>query len=208
MVRTRVAVTSAVAVISVLLAGCSTEEPGSAAPAETQDTASPSTSAPGGTDDLPAGGAPAVEEPLDTSKFEQDPCAALTVEQLNELNLPEQGEERDGGAGPTCGWNNRETTGSATIILVTASDRGLTALYETRGDYEVFEPVDLIEGHPGVVYSSAEKANWHCTVAVGLTDELAMDVNVRLSRANRGGDGCGTVQGIAGYMLQTMKAAQ
>ncbi|WP_165912921.1 DUF3558 domain-containing protein [Tamaricihabitans halophyticus] len=204
------ATASVVAVVSMLLVGCSTEEPGSAEPAGTSDAGSPSISAPGDADGLPAGGAPAVEKPLDTSKFEEDPCAALTPEHLQELNLPQQGEEEDAEAGPMCNWNNRETTGNASIILVTASDRGLTALYETRSQYAVFEPVEPIEGHPGVIYSSTEgePEKGYCTVAVGLTDELAMDVGVRLSWGNEGGDACGTVQGIAEYMLQTMKAAQ
>ncbi|WP_132876612.1 DUF3558 domain-containing protein [Tamaricihabitans halophyticus] len=210
MLRTGKASLFVLAVASLTLVGCSTEEPGTAEPASPQSNGSspsPSSNDDGG---LPGHGAPAVEEPLDVSKFEQDPCAALTPNQLNDLNLPEQGEvDKDSTAGPTCSWANVETSGLASIILVTAGGRGLTGVYDanSRGRYNVFEPVGDIEGHPAVIYATRAVSR-SCTVSVGLRDDLSMDVGVRTSSSNQSGDACETVQGIAGYMLQTMKAAQ
>ena len=73
-----------------LLAGCSTRTPGTATPApnaQETETSSPDESPSESPDD----GVPQVDDPLDASKFEDDPCLALDATQSGDLDLGASG---------------------------------------------------------------------------------------------------------------------
>src|SRR2546425_11208914 len=83
--------------MAILLAGCSNGVSGSPTPVNSSNAAEPSD------------GVPKVAHPLDTTRFEKEPCAALTPSQLAQLAITTQPKpEPQNALGPTCRWNADE----------------------------------------------------------------------------------------------------
>lgn len=96
-----------------VVSACTTESPGDPQPVDS--TFSSRTSENG--EELPFAGAPKVEDPLDTSRYERDPCLSLTAEQAQSLSLPPTGVPMENAAlSVGCRWQNPETRGYANII--------------------------------------------------------------------------------------------
>src|SRR5262245_46354528 len=120
----------------VVVAGCTTTSQGEPMPATTLDGTS-SGSAPPSTDtgqELPFAGAPKVDDPLDTTRFQKNPCEALTTEQATSLTLPPAGKSRDSTFGKACTWSNLDTGGRATVHFLDRDPRGLSAEYQAHED--------------------------------------------------------------------------
>ncbi len=196
--------------LCLALAACTTTSQGEPKP-ETTTTSASTDSPPLSTDDddLPTNGAPSVDNPLDTTRFQEDPCATLTTKQLKALNLPATGEAKEILRGVACIWDNRETRGYAQVGFFTDVDNGLSGAYAAneRGEFPYFEPIPDIDGFPAVLADIEDRrARGICGVLVGATDQLAIDVIVQLSAANVGEkDPCEVVVDVAGMALQTMK---
>lgn len=185
--------------------------PRAAATETTTSTSSPDTTGNGSDEELPFAGAPKVDNPLDTSRYEQDPCRSLTSEQTQRLNLPPIGTiDNDVALGIGCAWFNEETRGEVNIDFIIDDPRGLSPEYESHkeGEFELFEELPDIEGYPAIIRSTADTRDLgHCSVVVGVADDMAFASNVQLSRANIGQrDPCEVAVQVAGLALQTMKA--
>ena len=200
--------------LCLAVAGCTTLSEGEPQPAPTNeasttDSSPPSSSSSGG-DDLPSHGAPKVEDPLDASRFEQDPCATLTAAQAQELGLPATGKQENGILGLDCEWFNLDTRGQVTISPLTNSDRGLSGFYaaDQRGEYAYFMPLPPIEGFPVIAADLVDRRpEGTCVIVVGVADQLAFGVSLKLSGANvEMKDPCETAALVAGMALRTMKA--
>lgn len=203
----------------VLVASCTTTTPGQAtsSPGDPPDTSTKTSTEttsdpPSNSDDLPTAGAPEVDEPLDTSKFQEDPCLSLTLEQSEGIfgfNGP--GELSDGALGKSCDWRNRDTRSAGSISFLDKDPRGLSGEYEANEDgrWDVFEELPPIEGYPAVVRSVGDdRPNGICTVVVGASDEIAFQAWVRLSESNVGEkDPCDVAADIAGEAVKTMQAS-
>lgn len=195
-------------VIAVLIvaavSACTVATAGTPEAASTSSSGSPA-------GDLPSDGAPKVENPLDVSRFEKEPCDALAAEDAKELNVPASGEQSENGIGLNCDWNNGETGGALGLSFFSDDERGLSSIYrEAKArDWPHFEPVDDIEGFPAVAYSPKEKdPKSSCSVGVGVSDQLAIAVYVALSDANVGTrDPCEAAVLAAGMLMRTMEAA-
>jgi hypothetical protein len=197
-----------------LISACTETSEGSPRAATTETTTS--TSNPGGTgnggdEDLPFAGAPKVDNPLDTSRYEQDPCRSLTAEQAQQLNLPPTGTiDKDVALSIGCEWFNEQTRGEVNIDFVVDDPRGLSPEYESHqeGEFELFEELPDIEGYPAIIRSTADTRDLgQCSVVVGVADDMVFASNVQLSRANIGQrDPCEVAVQVAGMALQTMKA--
>jgi hypothetical protein len=195
-----------------LITGCTTTSTGEPRPADELSATESSASAPSGTDSLPSNGAPRVDNPLDTTRFQQDPCLALTTAQLRRLDVGPAGEPVDTALGNACDWRNSETRGFAEIAFLEEIPRGLSAAYEANdnGDWAFFEERPAIEGYPAVSYGGVDnRAGGECSVLVGVSDELVFESVVRLSEGNVGRtDPCDKAAEVAGMALQTMKGDQ
>jgi hypothetical protein len=193
--------------------GCTTTSPGEATPAPTTEiSTADSASTPPDEGDLPAHGAPKVANPLDTDRFQDDPCALLTASQAqDELNLPPTGKPEGIALGKGCNWFNRDTRGEVTLGLLTGNPNGLSAAYEAnqRGDYAYFTELSPIDGYPAIASDVADRrSSGACIVDVGVTDELLLDVALSLSQNNVGTkDPCEVAAQVAGLALRTMKEA-
>lgn len=202
---------SLIGLLCLVLAGCTTTSPGEATPEATTTGASTDSPPPSSddNDDLPANGAPKVDNPLDTTNFQQDPCTTLTATQATDLNLPSTGEPTDIVGGVGCEWDNRETRGHVLVGFVTGNPKGLSNIYAAneRGEYPYFKPLQDVNGYPGVVADVEDRRpRGVCGVIVGVTDKLVVDIVLHLSAANVGQkDPCEVVVDVASMALQTME---
>jgi hypothetical protein len=196
----------------VVAAGCTTTSGGTPLPDPNSTADAPSSdepSASAGGD--PSNGAPKVENPLDVSQFEQNPCDALTPEQAQELKVPATGELEDNGFGKTCYWRNSETGGMVGLHFFSEIKGGLSSVYldaESK-DFAYFEPIEDIEGYPAAAYDTkVEDPTTSCSVAVGVTDDLSFTVQVGLSNANVGQkEPCEVTAWATGMVMKTMLEA-
>jgi len=202
-----------------IAASCTTTSGGSPEPTstssdttvETTDSTPPSSGSEGPEDrELPYAGAPKVDNPLDTTRYQQDPCQALTPTQAEELNVNTPGEPHDGGLGNACEF--RGTSDRRALVDVASLDEypfGLSASYQANedGKYDFFDELGLIEGYPAVALAAADdRPNGGCGVDVGVSDEIAFNVVIELSTANVGEkDPCETAAMVVGMVLRTMK---
>lgn len=210
--RNRSAALVAGLVSAVLVTGCTTTSRGEPGPAttgqvETETTSATDSNAPG--DDLPTDGAPAVPNPLDTSAFQQDPCRALTPDQSRELNVGSSGRPYDAALGKGCEWKNAVSRGRTKIAFLDRDPRGLSALYKANkaGKWAYFEELPPIEEYPAIARDIVDyRDQGSCTVIVGVSDQIAFETILELSRANVGQkDPCEVGAQVAGMALQTMR---
>jgi hypothetical protein len=199
--------------ICLAVAGCTTKSGGTPAPASTSEasTAESTTSSEDG-DDLPSHGAPKVEDPLDTTLFQEDPCSTLTAEQAQELTLPTNSGKRESAAGFGCDWSNPDTGGEVSIDFLTRGDTGLSGFYAAneQGKFPYFIPLPAIEGYPAIASDAEDRrSKGICIVNVGVTDQLTFGVALQQSTVNVGTevDPCDVAARVAGMALQTMKEA-
>jgi hypothetical protein len=197
--------------LCLLVAGCTTTSRGDPAPATTTEVSTVNSTAPSSEeDDLPSHGAPKVDDPLDTTRFQQDPCLALTAEQAqDELNLPPQGEPEEIALGKGCEWFNPDTRGRVIIGFLTGNPRGLSGFYDAKqqGKYAYFNELPPIEGYPAIAIDIEDRRpRGICIVDVGVTDQFVFDVYLQLSQANVGNvEPCELAAEVAGKALRTMK---
>ena len=197
----------------VVIAGCTTVSPGEPVRATTVEntTTSESTAPPTTSSDqeLPFAGAPKVDNPLDATRFRQDPCQALTQNQAQSLGLPASGAPRDMPLGNACEWRKSGSTGSATVHFLDRNANGLSAEYQANedGKYAYFNVLPLIEGYPAVATDIVDgRDGGRCTVVVGVSDKLAVEFPISLALDSIGNtDPCETAAKVAGLALQTMK---
>lgn len=205
-----------VCLVGVLaLAGCTSSSPGRAEPAPSGSrspeatTSTSRTTEPSG-ESLPSDGAPKVKNPLDTNRYQQNPCLVLTAAQTQELNVGSPGEQRPGPLGEACDWRNSETGGNIDMQFGDLDPQGLSATYKANkaGKWVYFVELPEIEGFPAVARAPLDRRDkGDCAIEVGVSDRVTFQLGVQLSRANVGKkDPCEVTVMVAGMMLRTMKA--
>lgn len=202
-VRLRRSVLAASLLGLTMIAGCTTVSQGTPRPTESSTGS--------GDEELPFAGAPKVDNPLDTSRYEQDPCKSLTSDQTTSLNLPATGTiDKRIALGIACDWFNPDTRGEATIAFLTDDPRGLSPEYDAndRGRWVYFEELPKIEGYPAVARAGTDDRDiGGCSVVVGVADDMVFESIVQLSQANiKHKDPCELAVQVAGMALKTMKA--
>jgi hypothetical protein len=101
--------------VVALQAGCTTTTSGQARPTADDDATVGSTTASSDEDDLPTNGAPKVDDPIDTARFQEDPCLSFTAAQSGELDLGAAGTSFNGPLGRACRWENPSTRGEVQV---------------------------------------------------------------------------------------------
>jgi len=186
-----------------VVSACTTTSDGDPLPANSSATRPSSDNG----EELPFAGAPKVNDPLDTSRYEQDPCRSLTADQAKGLNLPSTGKiDNDVSLGIGCEWQNSTTRGYVEIVFIVDDPRGLSPEYENKKDFEFFDVLSDIEGYPAVARGNDDRDTGRCTVVVGVADDMAFETILRLSPANVGNiEPCEKAAEVAGLAVQTMK---
>lgn len=198
----------------VLLAGCTSPTGGQATPApgETPDTSSESTTTSDGPDpdELPTDGAPKVDDPLDTTKFQENPCLTLTPDQSEGIfGISPSGQRYTDTLGNGCKWKNEETRAQADVVFLDKNSRGLSAEYAVNeeGRWVVFEEL-TVQGYPAVIRAQVDRRpDGICTVVVGASDKITYEVVLKQSDDRVGTkDPCEVATDVAGETVKTIKA--
>ncbi|MEU0530409.1 DUF3558 domain-containing protein [Amycolatopsis tolypomycina] len=185
--------------LAIMLAGCSDGVAGKPVPVT---GASPS--------ETSSGSVPKVSRPLDVSRFEKEPCAALVPGQLAEFGITRQPNSMPGDAlGPSCTWNGLDE-GGVTVgarLLVGGSLAGLYKRHE-QGGLPHFEPVADISGYPGVLTDLLDaQPQGKCSAEVAVSDDRLYSVQVTISRNSEDyANPCPVAKKAAEMAVSTMKA--
>ncbi|WP_141999976.1 DUF3558 domain-containing protein [Amycolatopsis cihanbeyliensis] len=187
--------------LSASLAGCDSHETGQALPTSRLDTSSSQPSTTG----RQFSEAPPVPEPLDASKYIQDPCSSLTEAQQQKFEVTSSRENNNETA-TNCRWNIRDGSTSAGVSYMTSVENGLSNIYALNDtghwDKGYFEPTE-VDGYPAVYVEIADNRDQgDCGMAIGIRDDLFFDANVRTRAGN---DACKAAENIAFAVLQTIK---
>ncbi|AXB46704.1 hypothetical protein A4R43_33215 [Amycolatopsis albispora] len=172
----------------LLASGCEGKDvPGTPAlPAASASEPSPSA----GESDVPAYGAPKVDNPLEVGDLVQRPCTALTDAQVTELLGSDTTEKEENVTGPACSWHSYGSEGAFIAVgFPTVNDLGLTALYRGKGQqFQFFKEMPPVRGLPAVAWGQVDdtKTQGRCGVSIGITDRSTMDATVTLSDKNIG----------------------
>lgn len=195
---------------ATLVAGCSGMTPGNPQPTGGSDqTASTGSGA------LPSNGAPKVQSPLDTSKFQSNICSVLTSGQLSQVQVTGSGQSDSNGAGPNCKWTGKKASQAAPgdlrkigVTAMTSNDTGLSSFYRDKSTLKVFKPLGEIGGYPAVQYdgsgSTASADTGGCDIAVGVTDKLTFSIDT-VTEPGGGVDVCTKTQKLAEMLVTTLK---
>lgn len=188
-----------------VIGGCGGQTPGN--PTSTGDNRSTGTQ-----DGLPNSGAPAVNSPVDTAKFESAGgiCSALSKQALTNLGVNSPGKPREAGSGPQCGWTIADATSpgqlqEVDVVAATVGSTGLSATYSRRSTFQVFEPVGEIDGLPAVIAlkSDTRKSLGQCQIAIGVSNQRIFTVAAGIVPGS--GDSCAEAKRAAQYFAQTIK---
>lgn len=201
--------------LTLLLAGCSGSEAGTAVPGP---TAGGETSTPG----LPSGtannqgsgdrhGAPQVANPLDATRYLTQPCAALTTQQLQGFDLPVQGRPDTDSAvarnsGPGCTWTNSDIAETVGVGFLTGNKNGLVDLYRANdeGTWKGYWEETTVSGYPAAFHFTTDaRPQGSCNLAVGISDTLAFRVT---EQGRLKGQSCDRAKQIAAAVVATVKA--
>ena len=204
------------AVATLLVAGCSDKQAGTAMPAPTTGGDSTGTSTGRSTPTTtPSGGAPAVKNPLDASKFIPQPCTALSASTLTQLKVSRPGIPDTESAiaktsGPFCIWHtdDQPTARSYGVGFLTGNKNGLSDTY--RGGKKAFpgyfEPTD-VDGYPAVFNGLTEdRPTGACNITIGASSTLAFQVSLEGDK-DLGTKACDLVKQVAAAVIQTLKGA-
>ncbi|GAA5105358.1 DUF3558 domain-containing protein [Haloechinothrix salitolerans] len=211
MAKTGLTLPALILVAGVVLAGCSDSEAG--APASSDDAGANSSALTSPNGDLPHSGAPAVAQPINTKKWESDPCSVISAKQFSSIGFDDVDAEPNPHveAGPTCDWypSNATLAGfSGAFITGDPPTEGLSRLYERRelGDYKVWQELRPIAGHPAIRAEYKDESDRGiCGITVGVRNDLAYGVEVTDEDKEITNDPCAFAQKIANLAVKTMK---
>ncbi|GLY67490.1 DUF3558 domain-containing protein [Amycolatopsis taiwanensis] len=177
--------------------------PSAASPASTgvQSSAAASTD---------SGEAPRIPSPLPTAGLTTDPCSALSASQLNELGIAPRGQASSNQAGPNCKWNGAANPSNTVAIgVLTANQNGLNDIYagNSQKKFAYFETTQ-VDGYPGVYADSTDdRANGFCSLSIGITDQLAIDVSVVLLTGSNKTHPCDSASAVGKAAIEHLKGA-
>ncbi|MGB3437578.1 MAG: DUF3558 domain-containing protein [Actinophytocola sp.] len=207
---------SAIVACLLVAAGCTSTSEGTprSVPDEvpTESSEVPPSTTGSGEVELPYAGAPEVVDPLDTTRFQEDPCQSLTATQADNLNVRFPGELHDGGLGNACEFKGlSDARALVDVRFLDKYPRGLSAIYQAEkdGKWEFFYALDPVDSFPAVAFGVGQRATGGCSVAVGTSNEIIVEIVLRLSADKVGKkEPCETAALVAGMVVETMKAAQ
>ncbi|HEY3611852.1 MAG TPA: DUF3558 domain-containing protein [Pseudonocardiaceae bacterium] len=190
--------TSALVIATVVLAGCATQTAGSARPA---NHAPPTTSSANF-------GAPKVTTPLDTTKYQANPCGTLTPAQLQALGITQPGKVTADPTGGFCDWSPQldvvYTLGFNTTFEPGDAE-GLANVYQIGGPNSITRLPD-VHGQPAVTQPS-QNTGGSCTIYLGATDVISYGIAVTIPGGQpHFADPCTVATQIADDATATMKS--
>ncbi|SFH46877.1 Protein of unknown function [Amycolatopsis regifaucium] len=205
MLRNRAAAV-ALMLVSVAVAGCTGETPGTPSPTQGPATSSVSSASPADPN------VPKVTDPLDATAFVSDVCKLLPAAAAADLGFTEPGAPKSDTGNPACSWGIRGKADSLQIILGSGNREkgmgGLAGLHKAKetGQLKFLEPGPEVDGYPTVYYGLQDRrARGNCDLSVGVADDLA--ISAQAEGYDNEQDSCGTAQKVASALIKTLKGA-
>ncbi|WP_409462448.1 DUF3558 domain-containing protein [Amycolatopsis sp. GA6-003] len=158
----------------------------------------------------PSSGAPKIANPLPASIVQGDPCKVLTDAQVKTLfsgASPAVQPSEDTGVAKQCRWSNPSRGSGIGVQLVYAWKDGLGHVYAKKNE-GFFKELTPVQGYPVVAYGpSDDRSTGRCSVAVGIADDAAFEIDVKLANDQVGSsaDPCQDAQHVAGLAVTTLK---
>ncbi|SRR6266567_2233275 len=188
----------------VVIAGCSSTEPGQpAARASSDPSRTLTTSA-----RVSGGQAPPVQAALNDAQLVGDPCSALTLGQLQGIGFTAavKTQVERLAVGNVCSWND-DTIGavgaSAGVVVQTTLIHGLSDIYSQRPEMAYFTPV-TIEGYPAVLADLTDQRNsGTCALNLGVSDTSVLVIDYE--QQGLGQSACDKVQALARAVVETLR---
>jgi hypothetical protein len=211
--RGQIALAAGGVVIALHVAGCTTTAAGTAIPATSTSVAERSSEPSNPNMPTTEHGAPRVAAPLSVSRFLAQPCATLSPSQLQELNLPAQGEpDTDStiakNVGPGCMWTNSPAGNTVGVSFISGNPNGLDDLYRghEQGYFDGYWIETTIDGYPAVLHDATDsRRSGACNIAVGASDTLAFRVGEHGQLKEKS---CDRAKLIASAVVQTLKGGR
>jgi hypothetical protein len=121
--------------------------------------------------------APQVPNPLDVSKFEQDPCSVLSQAQASQVANLTTSSKADGTVAPICSWADDDHNTVAFGFV--PGNGGLTTSYKNQDNKSgYFAVAPDIGGYPAAFLGPVDdRDDGDCQVAVGVTNDEVITVN-------------------------------
>ncbi|MEQ0559442.1 DUF3558 domain-containing protein [Amycolatopsis sp. NEAU-NG30] len=190
--------TAVVVSLALLLAGCSVDVAGKPSPVPSSEPSEGDTAV-----------VPKVSQPLDVSRFEKEPCAAFTSDQLAGFGITRQPRPMPEDAlGPSCMWNGLDE-GGVTLGARLLKSGSLSGLYKKheQGGLPYFQPVADISGYPGVLTDLLDaQPQGKCSAEVAVSNDRLYSVQVTISRNSKDyANPCPVAQKAAELAVSTMK---
>lgn len=193
----RVAVVLVPVAASVLLAGCS----GSGSDGSTGDSNSAAPSSSGGDSSLK------VPTPLPADGLIEDPCSAMSANQLTEIGLLTKGHVNSESP-KLCRWTSSSNElNSISLSAVPQNKGGIGDIYAQKAKSAYFQPVTL-SGYPGVFASTEDgRSSGVCQLWAGVTDHLAVSIITSINGGSNKSDPCPIAQKVGNALIAHLKGA-
>lgn len=186
------------------LTACTNSTNGSAQPVLPRSTPQPPPSSPAAANNY---GAPKVTTPLDTTKWQANPCATLTPAQLTALGVTQPGKLTPDPTGSVCDWSPQ---------LDAHYGLGFNAQFdpgEAKGlanDYQsapgTLSRLPDIDGQPAVT-QPAQNTDGSCIIYIGATDAVDYVSTVLISAGlPHYDDPCSVARQVAEDATLTMRS--
>lgn len=188
----------------MLVAGCSGSTPGTPFPTGGGAATTPPSSGVSGPPGTKVTTAPEVTTPLDTTKYQQNPCSVLNAAQLAEFHPTASRattSSADNASGPACAWVATAPYSGLGIIFRTSYDPGTPhgLAWDLRGGPLLRLPD--IDGQPALLIPLPTQET--CQVDIGATNDVMFRITVR---APAPVDVCATANKVATEVITNMKS--
>jgi hypothetical protein len=186
-----------IAAALVLVGGCTTSTTGAATPMTGSAAATSSA----------ASNVPKVATPVDTSKYQQDPCIALTAAQLTSFQVTTQTGSKgnmlgQGGTetlGVNCTWLSSNDVGIS-VAFTSQNKQGLGYYYAKGGTPQRGADIDW---QPTVV-NMPNDGSGDCSISVGASDTAFYGTTVKFDTS---GDPCALTQQVLSDVTSNLKSS-
>ncbi|RJQ84342.1 DUF3558 domain-containing protein [Amycolatopsis panacis] len=151
---------------------------------------------------------PQVASPLNVTRYEQDPCSALSPAQATEFIGATRSSKDPSSIAPICTWFDRHNSGVSLGFL--PGQGGLATTYKNSvgSTTGYFQGTPDVSGYPAV-FSAVhdDRDDGGCQIAVGVTNGEVFTVGSVLNKNSPSySDPCSLVRKVAEAAVTTIKA--
>ncbi|MFB9930672.1 DUF3558 domain-containing protein [Amycolatopsis halotolerans] len=185
------------ALLLLTVTACSSK-PGTPAPATSESSAAPPST---------ARSVPRVTSPLDATKYEQNPCALLSQAQATQLISSVRNRQAAGAVAPICSWYDAD--GNRIGLGLLPHQGGLASAYQHQDSQSgYFEAIPDIDGYPAVLSGTTDsRKSGGCQAIVGIADDETFTSSILLQPASPlYQDPCSLAVKTAAAAITTIKA--